>query len=521
MNMNQFENAATVEKIKIICDHSSTLLKLPAPLPPLSQVIEHFERAIRHRQNLRLNVNTHAWIENDDAIQRLQSRLDILRTLAPYGAPALAGSPPTQTSPTLPEPPQSEILDSQFSIPNKLSPPHSVLSPQSSVGSAKEDPSSPLPTKTNYWTPTETHLLRRTLLPKPNDPPLTIPERDLITRQIQQLDTPFFCDILKEIAAQENVPVQNLFDQIKSLGQQRSTEPAAPNKSISSEPAPNSSSQSLAQNANPHQTRTKRDYFFNPFANTGDGDDEPELIPADYYPAVGPLGYLNTLEPKQQKYVAELLEEYTHDRVAQILSGPAPDGLGRRITTYALMRFENRHKDAAQSYRTAQHRDKTLTVLNDPDATDEILTTAATRFLRAKLVEAVTEIDSLESMTALHKILNQLRRTDQNNRRLDLSEAKLQHLRSSRSDEALTNSAPPAPAHQQPQLSPTTPEAAPASGLRRSTPLANAPANPTTPDSTPTPTNPTPVGDDVRSLTILPPTPTNPTTVGNNPTATQ
>jgi hypothetical protein len=181
----------------------------------------------------------------------------------------------------------------------------------------------------------------------------------------------------------------------------------------SAEPATNVDKQGSSPLNNPQQTRNSgAPGDVPPPGSSGDPSPASASLRDQYGPAFGPLGYLNTLPEEKQEYVRQIIAEYPLRKAAEILSDRAPDGFDRPITHDALYRFGKRRKQSSERRQLDQIAAQTRTSLDDSQATDQQLTTAAMRFLRASLLDTITEINGLDMIATVHKMLNQLRRTD-------------------------------------------------------------------------------------------------------------
>lgn len=138
--------------------------------------------------------------------------------------------------------------------------------------------------------------------------------------------------------------------------------------------------------------------------------------------AAFPICYLNTLPAETQAYISALLSEYSLSEVSAILAKPAPEGIAREISTQALYRFNHRNRQTNEQQHLASLAQKVRAHLDNPDATDADLTSATTRFIRASLLDSVTEVTTLDLLKSIHTMVNSLRRTDIAERRISLAE---------------------------------------------------------------------------------------------------
>lgn len=178
-----------------------------------------------------------------------------------------------------------------------------------------------------------------------------------------------------------------------------------------------------AQN-DPEPAKTLQDQAPPPETNPQTTREKPAIPRSPYEPAYGPLGYLNTLPAETQAYIRALLEEYSSPQVAAILAKPAPEGIEREISTHALFRFHRRQRQTNERKQLAIFAQKARESLDNADATDAEFTNAAVRFIRASLLDTVTEVNSLELLKSIHGMINSLRRTDIAERRINLAEQK-------------------------------------------------------------------------------------------------
>ena len=159
-------------------------------------------------------------------------------------------------------------------------------------------------------------------------------------------------------------------------------------------------------------------------SETGLSDSKPARSP--FEPQRGPRGLLNELpEPTQQK-ILELLETESAEAVIELLEKPAPEGIGRRISRRALLRFQNRHAIIEQRAEADATAETARQLASDPGATDADLTNATLRIIRAAVLEYAADIQNFEALERLNTVLHKLRRADQADRR----QAYLEHAKS-------------------------------------------------------------------------------------------
>jgi hypothetical protein len=269
--------------------------------------------------------------------------------------------------------------DAKFEIPqsildfcNRVYPPH--------LGSA--------------YDPQRAHLIAKRILIESPTPPQPMPSMDSILTMFQSKKSVEPSHTAHTLSTAHDPQPQQIHNEPAMNPQQTSDESAMIPQQMRDEPATNSQH-------NPQQPAE-------PSAH------QPASEPTTRKKRPGPDSVIDSLSAETQQAIADLLDQYSLERVRFILSKPGPHGPAIQLSKDVLHRYRHRLIREQSQSRAVETKTFVDQLLNNPRASDDELTAAIRHIFNTRLLESV--IDPAQPLEALIKPLQTSERCRQNTR---------------------------------------------------------------------------------------------------------